>query len=373
VDRGVAPPLAAQTCDFCLAYGTGLVRQKHGEVAERADPGLELRLPVVVSGVLRELVCCALGTEVVGMRTNSIMAVVRARNDDGEELSLGAGKLRRAEHDRLVEPHRGAQNPGVERHRLDDVEDLARSPDRGVVLALELAGRLLFVDQPKVRHRAILPYELHEGPRNAISCPLRSTEGEWVGIPEDTMSEFEPGQTDDRPASESAGVGARVTSILEAAEQAAEQIRSDALREVSETMRRAEADALVRIEELTREAERVRNEADDYARDIRQAVDSYGTQARREAEEEARALVDGAEEQARSVRATAEAMAEQIQADAHRRHETLQREARALEERRQRVLDGLRDLAAQLQDALVEPSHREDDSLVDALDVERRR
>ena len=373
VDRGVAPPLAAQERDVRLAYGRGLLRQEHGEVAECADPRLELRLPVIVGGVLRELVCCALGTEVVGVRANSVMAVVRARNDDGEELSLGAGKLRRAEHDRLVKPHRGAQNPGIERHRLDDVEDLPRPPERGVVLALELAGRLLFIDQPKVRHRAILPYELHEGPRNAISCPLRSTEGEWVGIPEDTMSEFEPGQTDDRPANESAGVGARVTSILEAAEQAAEQIRSDALREVSETMRRAEADAQVRIEELTREAERVRNEADDYARDIRQAVDSYGTQARREAEEQARALVDSAEEQARSVRATAEAMAEQIQADAHRRHETLQREARALEERRQRVLDGLRDLAAQLQDALVEPSHREDDSLVDALDVERRR
>src|SRR6266540_1617330 len=138
-------------------------------------------------------------------------------------------------------------------------------------------------------------------------------------------------------------------------------------------MRRADADAHVRIEELTREAKRVRKEADVYARDIRQAVDSYGTQARREAEEEARALVDNAEEQARSVREAAEAMAEQIQADAHRRHETLQREAKALEERRQRVLDGLRDLAAQLQDALVEPSRREDDSLVDALDVERRR
>jgi len=223
-----------------------------------------------------------------------------------------------------------------------------------------------------MRQRAILPYELHEGPRNAISCPLRSTEGERVGNPEDTMSD-EPGQSDDRPANESVGVGARVTSILEAAEQAAEQIRSDALREVSDTMRRADADAHVRIEELTREAKRVRKEADVYARDIRQAVDSYGTQARREAEEEARALVDNAEEQARSIREAAEAMAEQIQADAHRRHETLQREAKALEERRLRVLDGLRDLAAQLQDALVEPSRREDDSLVDALDVERRR
>jgi FtsZ-binding cell division protein ZapB len=194
-----------------------------------------------------------------------------------------------------------------------------------------------------------------------------------VGGPEDAMSEFEP-RAEERPANDHAEVGARVTGILAAAEQTAEQIRSDALREAHETIRRAEADAQVRIEELTRETERVRAEADDYARDIRQAVDSYGTQARRDAEEEARALVSSAEEQARSVREAAQAMAEQIQADAQRRHETLHREAKALEERRQRVLDGLRDLAAQLQDAIVEPSRAADeDSLVDALDVERRR
>jgi hypothetical protein len=193
-----------------------------------------------------------------------------------------------------------------------------------------------------------------------------------VGSPEDTMSELETGQSSERPANESAEVGARVTGILEAAEQAAEQIGSDALREASETMRRAEADAQARIEELTREAERVRLEADDYARDIRQAVDSYGTQARREAEEEARALMQSAEDHSRSIRESADAMAEQIQAEAHRRHESLLREAKALEERRQRVLDGLRDLVAQLQDALVEPSGHEE-SLVDAVDVERRR
>jgi cell division septum initiation protein DivIVA len=123
------------------------------------------------------------------------------------------------------------------------------------------------------------------------------------------MSEFDAEQPEDTPAHGSAGVGARVTSILEAAEQAAEQIRSDALREAAETMKRAEADAEARIQELTREADRVRAEADDYARDIRQAVDSYGTQARREAEEEARALMQSAEDQSRSIRENAEAMA----------------------------------------------------------------
>ncbi len=57
-----------------------------------------------------------------------------------------------------------------------------------------------------------------------------------MGSPEDTMSEFDAGQSNDRPANESAEVGARVTGILEAAQQAAEQIRADALREAAETM-----------------------------------------------------------------------------------------------------------------------------------------
>ena len=59
------------------------------------------------------------------------------------------------------------------------------------------------------------------------------------------------------------------------------------------------AGKIARVEELTREAGRTREEAENYAHDIRTAVDSYGTQARREAEEEARKILADAEEQAR--------------------------------------------------------------------------
>ena len=171
-----------------------------------------------------------------------------------------------------------------------------------------------------------------------------------------------------------AETGSRVAGVLNAAEEAAETIRDEARRHADEVLRQANADAATRVEDLTREAERVRAEADDYARDIRAAVDSYGTQARREADEEARKLLSDAEEQARATREAAQAMANQIEEDVRRRHESLAREAKSLEERRQRVLDGLRDLAAQLQDALVEPTNRDmDQSLADALDVERRR
>ena len=171
-----------------------------------------------------------------------------------------------------------------------------------------------------------------------------------------------------------ASTGTQVAAVLNAAEEAAETIRAEAQRHADETLRQAKADAAAKVEELTREAERVRSEADDYAKDIRVAVDSYGTQARRDAEEEARKVVADAEDQARATREAGQAMAKQIEEDARRRHESLFRESKSLEERRQRVLDGIRDLVAQLQDALVEPSEKHmDESLTDALDVERRR
>jgi len=60
----------------------------HGEVAERALTRRELRLPVVVRGVSRKLVCGALGTEVVGVRARSVVAVLLGRGDGREELAL---------------------------------------------------------------------------------------------------------------------------------------------------------------------------------------------------------------------------------------------------------------------------------------------
>ena len=186
-----------------------------------------------------------------------------------------------------------------------------------------------------------------------------------------------PSAADEEPTDrrvDHASTGTRVAQVLNAAEEAAEAIRAEARRHADEILRQAKADAAARVEELSREAERVRAEADDYARDIRVAVDSYGTQARRDAEQEARNLLADAEEHARATREAAQQMASQIEDGARRRHESLVHEARSLEERRQRVLDGLRDLAAQLQDALVEPASRDlGKSLSDALDVERRR
>jgi len=183
-------------------------------------------------------------------------------------------------------------------------------------------------------------------------------------------------EAEDRdPRRDHTQVGDRVAHVLNVAEEAAEQIRSDARKEGVRIIQQAEATSATRVEELTREAEQLRQEAEDYARDIRSAVDSYATQQRREAEEESRRILAEAEGQARATREASQEMSEQMQQETRRRHELLQRESKLLEERRQRVVEGLRDLSAQLQDALVEPARqsRDEESLTDALDFERRR
>jgi vacuolar-type H+-ATPase subunit E/Vma4 len=169
-------------------------------------------------------------------------------------------------------------------------------------------------------------------------------------------------------------VGETVAGILRAAEEAAEQIRTDARAQGNKIMERARVVAEGRIEELTREAERVRREAEDYASDIRAAVEGYASQQRREAEEEAGRILERAEEQARAMRAAAEGMAEQIEGDARQRNEQLRDEARSLEERRQRVLEEIREMVAQLNELIPTPAARKDEGeLLDALPVERPR
>src|SRR6185312_6703587 len=88
VDRRVAPALRAHGIDVCAHDLRRLERHLDGEVAQAAHARLEVRLPVVVSGVLRQLVGCARGTEVVCVRANSVVAIVRARNDDRKQLAL---------------------------------------------------------------------------------------------------------------------------------------------------------------------------------------------------------------------------------------------------------------------------------------------
>jgi hypothetical protein len=90
VNRRVVPAVCPQVLDAGGRNPGRRRRQQNREVAERPDPRLEIGLPIVVGRVGRKLVWCALSTEVVGVGVNSVVAVVRARDDDGEKLALGA-------------------------------------------------------------------------------------------------------------------------------------------------------------------------------------------------------------------------------------------------------------------------------------------
>jgi hypothetical protein len=93
VDGDVAPAVRAQAVRVPAGDRRRLERQLEREVAERADARLEVGGSVVVQRVLGQLVGCALGTEVVGMRMSSVVAVVRGRDDDGQELALDPREL----------------------------------------------------------------------------------------------------------------------------------------------------------------------------------------------------------------------------------------------------------------------------------------
>ena len=82
------------------------MRQLDREVAERTFPRRQVRLPVVVRDMSCELVFGALGTEVVGVRYRSVMAVLSSGRDGREQLALTARESRLAEHDLPVERDR---------------------------------------------------------------------------------------------------------------------------------------------------------------------------------------------------------------------------------------------------------------------------
>jgi hypothetical protein len=90
VHGGVAPAEAPETGDVPRRRRGGPDGHLRREVAESANPRFEVLVAIVVGSVFGELLRGALGTEVVGVRPNSLVAVVRARDDHREELTLRA-------------------------------------------------------------------------------------------------------------------------------------------------------------------------------------------------------------------------------------------------------------------------------------------
>jgi hypothetical protein len=132
-------------------------------------------------------------------------------------------------------------------------------------------------------------------------------------------------------------LGDRVAAVLRAAEEAAEQIRTDAQAAAEQVTRQAEHEAKARLEESRREAVRVLSDA---------------------------------ETQARASREAAEAMVQRIQESARSLEEEVREQERMIRGRMQRYLAGLRDASGQIE-AVLRETERDAPPLVEALNVER--
>jgi hypothetical protein len=187
---------------------------------------------------------------------------------------------------------------------------------------------------------------------------------EWPVVDGNGLTEEMAASTPAEPRGYAA-LGERVTGILEAAEQAAEEIRRDAKQQASEHDRAARAEAERLTKELTEQARSLHAEAEEYARDMRLAVEAYSTQHRRQAEEEGRKIVAGAEEQASTLREAAEQTVREVEGDIRRSQEKLQAEVRRLEQRRREALEQLREIAALVQEVL--PATEREESMIGAL------
>lgn len=175
---------------------------------------------------------------------------------------------------------------------------------------------------------------------------IESTPGE---VEAEITAGHPPEPTGDRT---SASVGDRVTGILAAAEDAAQEMRRQAREEADAILHEAETASAARMRELTRDADRLRSEVQDEIRDLRLAVDAYAKRRRAEAEEYARSLREAAELKFQEAEQAAAGALKRAEEEVRRRHHELLEQTRSLHERRTKLVDELRRLAADLEEAI---------------------
>jgi chromosome segregation ATPase len=179
----------------------------------------------------------------------------------------------------------------------------------------------------------------------------------------DGLTRVSPAEPRSNGASE---VGAGVSAILAAAEQAAAEILATAQKKAAQLIHEADGAVGARIQELTGKGNEIRAQAEEEARDLRLAVESYAKSRRREADEEAAGVVNRAEGRAKELLAEAQQRARHAVDELSGRREELQTEVNRLEAHREQLLRGLRELAARI--SQLAPSTSDGDGRRDADD-----
>jgi hypothetical protein len=173
-----------------------------------------------------------------------------------------------------------------------------------------------------------------------------------------------------------AEVGEQVASVLAAAQQAAEEVRTGAIQDAERIRQAAEADAASTrqeaesaAEQTQRESEALRAEAEQYSREAREAADRYAVATRQSVEDEVAARRAESEEHARDTQRAAEERAREIEAAALERRRAIIEEAERSEERLEELLEEFQGMTSQL-DGLVHARRAEGEDEAHALSAE---
>src|ERR671937_1914794 len=303
----------------------------------------------------------------VNAPTNSAAARRRTSNSTGSSVDIAS--------DGLNEGSRGRRRAPTLKSGVSTAERCLHDCGTAQAEAAELSHR-----EPErsprggIRRKQFVCSAFASCDRTADALTCRAAVGEVEQKSTQVTEDEETRGGDERDDRGTRGVGDRVAGILAAAEEAAAEIRADAQRDADRARAKANQEAEARIQELVRDPQRDRDEAENYARDIRLAVEAYASKHRQQAEEEARGLISEAERRAEALRQAAQEVSDEIEEAALRRQEMLREEARKLEERRRTALEGLRDIAASIGDLLSDAGdRREAETLPEALEGRRRR
>lgn len=168
-----------------------------------------------------------------------------------------------------------------------------------------------------------------------------------------------------------ADLGDRVSGVIKAAEELAEQIRADAREEAADIKRQAEEAATAHMRQVGQEGDELAAKAEAYASDIRRTGENYASEQRREAEAEAARMVEEGEGQARAMREAAEQMARRIETAALQRRDELGERSRVVEARLRRFQAGLVKISREVGELLEQPEEQPE-TLAEALEVDQR-
>jgi cell division septum initiation protein DivIVA len=216
----------------------------------------------------------------------------------------------------------------------------------------KFVDRMVGRNGPERRGEIDEPAAGHEAPGSAESptvsrlADYTAHESKAQDRQPDTSPRTVEGENEAEPMTDYGKLGEHVTSVLEAANQAAAKIRQDARTDAERVAKQSQSEASAVLEharghaeKLSRESERALAEAKKESREMTQRAEAYVAEKRRQAEAEATGILSRARREA----------SEHTRA-AQERRSALANDVALSEERLGQLVGGLRNLAVRLEE-----------------------